>query len=815
MTNNNERQEIEQVLQAHFAVTPEPEFVARLEQQLLAQTSTVTTSTKANNVAATNIWQRLNHWRGYQRWVMVTLTVLLIVMVTVVSLGGTQHVLAQIQWLLGYVPGIGFVALDESRLLAAPVEVSRDGITLRVEQVVAQPDQTTVIIQSEGLTAASSDDISQATKLDYEALLYLPDGQVLVASKRTLRFGSGAYEFPPLPVGVEQVTFELPRLPLVLPGVAPEAWQVRLSLQPASGELVAELFSLPYAPDEADDDQHDIRLQVSNIAHNSEETVINLQVQWAEPGWRLAKVAYSRSAQVQDDLGHIYHYVSPSNVGQTVQARIPPPPPPPVPNSTVQIESATEIEQVTEATQEPPTPTPVIPTDDVMLAFAPMSPSAQNLTLTVDDIAFDVEVAAEFTVDLGDNPQIGDFWPLDIDLMVAGFPVHIRGMRLTQTEKRYGADDTIIQETSLEFLIDPVPAQADRTLTGLRLDGRAAGFNGSGGHYSPISGYMGANINFEGDQPLPTEPILVQVTEADVVFYGPWQLSWSIPSVTDATRIKPIISSSSQPSQPRHDVTLQTGDAVLTDRLTQLAIEASHLPAGAVFEGVPYRPSVPSFQGWFVVDDQGQRYGLTNSVGWQPPDQIGFEDRITRPRYPAGLRQLTFEPISPAARSLTLEVAAVALFTPADATFEVTVPQQAKLNPSSDLPATSDPWPVDIPLEIAGHQVQFTEAQLQGLNRTILLSLTSAPLTWQLSEQQLTALTIASVSDPAGRQVNLKTANSYASKLASQEQTYQVSLSFDVANPTTRLVQPGRYQVALDGVLTVIEGPWTLRWDLE
>ncbi len=64
---------------------------------------------------------------------------------------GPQRVWADLQRLLGYVPGVGFVNLEETRVLTAPVTVTRDGVTLRVEEVLAAPDGTTVVISSEGL----------------------------------------------------------------------------------------------------------------------------------------------------------------------------------------------------------------------------------------------------------------------------------------------------------------------------------------------------------------------------------------------------------------------------------------------------------------------------------------------------------------------------------------------------------------------------------------------------------------------------------------------------------------------------------------
>ena len=93
------------------------------------------------------IWQPVRS----HRWATVGIAVLLAVAVAFLAVG-PQRVWADLQRLLGYVPGVGFVGLEETRVLTAPVTVTRDGVTLRVEQVLAQPDGTTVVVSSEGLS---------------------------------------------------------------------------------------------------------------------------------------------------------------------------------------------------------------------------------------------------------------------------------------------------------------------------------------------------------------------------------------------------------------------------------------------------------------------------------------------------------------------------------------------------------------------------------------------------------------------------------------------------------------------------------------
>ena len=229
----------------------------------------------------------------------------------------------------------------------------------------------------------------------------------------SLRLGAGILDFPPLPDGVHHITLELARLPLVPPGAAPENWAVPLDLRPATGELVAELFPQPYALPDAEDTHQGITLRVLGVAHSAEETAVRLQVQWPNPNWMFPHVGHVRQPELRDDLGHVYHQIPTSNSGSTVQ---------------------TEVIRTHEGADVTATSIPEVPTHEFLRTFAPVSPSARTLTLWVDAVGFEVPADASFAVDLGDDPQVGDRWPLDVHLTVAGFPVHISGARLVQEE---------------------------------------------------------------------------------------------------------------------------------------------------------------------------------------------------------------------------------------------------------------------------------------------------------------------------------------------------------------------------------------------
>jgi len=143
----------------------------------------------------------------------------------------------------GYIPGVGIV--DQSvpvRVLAQPVVIKREGVTVTVAQLVTNAEYTFVayafdalILSRNGSPMCSATPVLQ---LPYGSKLGLLSGggggwggEVGVP----IRFETTAY-YPPIPAGVDHVTFALD---CVLPeGTGPENWQIPLTLIPAPADFV-------------------------------------------------------------------------------------------------------------------------------------------------------------------------------------------------------------------------------------------------------------------------------------------------------------------------------------------------------------------------------------------------------------------------------------------------------------------------------------------------------------------------------------------------------------------------------------------------
>ncbi len=118
---------------------------------------------------------------------------------------GPQNVLAAVKNLIGYIPGIGFVEQDESTLyLARPVSVTQDGVTLTIEQAVADAKGIVVSYHMDGLPEPKPGETYTCVYSDNR--LRLPDGKYRLPTGGGLTGAQARIEFAPLPAGVKQVT---------------------------------------------------------------------------------------------------------------------------------------------------------------------------------------------------------------------------------------------------------------------------------------------------------------------------------------------------------------------------------------------------------------------------------------------------------------------------------------------------------------------------------------------------------------------------------------------------------------------------------
>jgi hypothetical protein len=173
------------------------------------------------------------------QWALVVLAVLLIAFLAI----GPQRVVAAMQRLFGYIPGVGVV--DQSspiRVLAEPVKVEREGYTMIVENAVIDSQRTVITYSVEGISiaAANAGGEGAANCMGMPSLL-LPDGAVPgVTGAFSTGWGTGYRQqltFESLPLDVTNATLTVPCISDMPPGGAPEDWQFLLHFVPAPPDM--------------------------------------------------------------------------------------------------------------------------------------------------------------------------------------------------------------------------------------------------------------------------------------------------------------------------------------------------------------------------------------------------------------------------------------------------------------------------------------------------------------------------------------------------------------------------------------------------
>jgi hypothetical protein len=303
--------------------------------------------------------------------------------------------------------------------------------------------------------------------------------------------------------------------------------------------------------------------------------------------------------ELRDDLGHIY-WESPRSHGSSV--------------AVVAIPASPASQA---------TPTPSVPTKTDTLVFPALSLSTSQATLWVDALEFYAPARATFTIDLGQDPQIGDAWPLDIHLNIAGFPVHFTGARLRQETNRMpnGKNET---QTMLEFDLDPLPEEGGLGLSGFDLFSPGEGFNGSGSSGN-LNGRYRPYLSLSQAGEIPSGRVQVQIPNASLLVRGPWEATWTIPGRNPASLVQPVRLLPAADNQAGGALHPVVGEAFLSDRLTALKLDAIGLPPGASFVQVlahdptdfaPQRGVVELY----LEDNWGRRYEPGGNEAFIRPD---------------------------------------------------------------------------------------------------------------------------------------------------------------------------------------------------
>lgn len=270
--------------------------------------------------------------------------------------------------------------------------------------------------------------------------------------------------------------------------------------------------------------------------------------------------------------------------------------------------------------------------------------------------------------------------------------------------------------------------------------------------------------------------------------------------------------------------------------MTATRLGTANLPPRATFiRALPQDPAAfdpyQTVSTLYRTDNWNRQYdaGL-NEVFIRP----GGQDAVHDPRW------IIFPALQSLAQIVTLYVLGMEIALPGHAAFRVNVPSDLSFHseeftakvmggggPMRDVTQTrvaSDPWPVNINLDLAGYQLHFTQAQVlreENAGPLYRLVLTGEPPSNRPEGFRLNTLRFAGVQRPDGTTVHIDPAlrdsgmmpfpNAAVSPVAPGVKRLMVRILLDVTAANRVDLLPGIYHFEVDDVTVYVPGPCAFR----
>lgn len=434
------------------------------------------------------IMSRIQKGKGkiMQPRMKVFTVVVLALLAFVVLFFTVPEVAAAIQHWFGYVPGVGLVRDGQIRVLTEPVSLTREGITVTVEQALVDPDHTVIVYKVEGMQPEMFVTNPETPACHDNAILRVAGSELSVGPDERHQWETG-YEhrsnFPVIPADIQEVTFVMPCIQFSLVGIAPENWELPLRFKPAPPDMtsfpVIEI-STPTAPAVTDTAQ-------------------------ATPASDSASITLSLDRAVQMDDGYLI-YASIHWQGESLYSIDVP-----EPENTVHLLDASGQAMLFEYIYDEHTGMQVEQRQTVLAIKTAPVQSSGPLTIVVDTVSADQPAEATFTFDPGSDPEPGQTWQLNQNVQVGEYSLRV--LSALAGESGY----------SFQMRSDSGVLHAEL----IDLEHKVISGSGGGGG---LSGEFSAGFSYAGG--LPAGPVTVTITAISVQRNGPWQAQWTPPSAS-------------------------------------------------------------------------------------------------------------------------------------------------------------------------------------------------------------------------------------------------------------------------------------------
>jgi WD40 repeat protein len=488
---NNKPEEIspdfEDEIRAALQVPPaETVFVTALRSQILEPQ-------RVHRALASRRWTRRAWMALFAALLLTTLAVAVI---------GPQKVWAAVRGWFGYVPGVGFVQGENSlRIVEAPLVQDREGISVTIDEGLADARQTTLHYHVEGIRSEQRPASESDTGCIESPYLSLPDGTRLEAGGGSANGWPSGYNrrdvFPAVPAAVDRFTLIIPCLMDTRPGAAPEDWEFSLQLSPAPQDFhVLPVIEIPTPT-----------LQpTGSLAANPVSSAATFTMQPAAPTETPAiQLQVEKMVELPD--GYIFQgsmkgkatAFSPLNF-DTYQ---------------LQITDAQGKRILFEPIDPPADSQPSGPNRLVWAVQTRGKGYASPLTFSLPSVTLDQPAQASFDLDLGPDPQSGQTWELNQDVTVDNFTLRILS---AQFDARVDGTYWL----SFEMQVDPHEIEG---VSLQDLDNHSAKFSGAGG--GDGSGSLSQSFSYDYR---PQGVRHIQIQRITTYLYGPWTAALDLPA---------------------------------------------------------------------------------------------------------------------------------------------------------------------------------------------------------------------------------------------------------------------------------------------
>lgn len=226
----NNFSEFEKEIQETYQLPqPSPTFIRSLEMEIKTH--------RLDEKQSRSIFQQS---RG---WVYAAITIFLLLSTLFFKIGPSR-VLAQIQSILGYVPGVGVVESDTSFYsLIEPISDTREGITIEIESAVFSKDKTVIQFRTDEIPDEMRTESFGQPECRTPAYLIFPDGNIVHSSRHnSMRESKGTFintlQFYDLGLkNFRNATLVFPCLNGTAINRGPQDWQFNIALEPTLDDI--------------------------------------------------------------------------------------------------------------------------------------------------------------------------------------------------------------------------------------------------------------------------------------------------------------------------------------------------------------------------------------------------------------------------------------------------------------------------------------------------------------------------------------------------------------------------------------------------